>query len=175
VGLIPENELSLRAGVTLDPVTQGPIVDSNFMTDVEGIFACGNVLHVHDLVDYVSEEAQYCGRQVARFLTGSLVGDGGVPVKAGNLVRYVLPSRIEPSGRTLLSLRPIIPAEDTALIVRCGDSVLYRRKYQKVFPSSMLRIPLRDIPPDTTSLEVAFVGETFTKGTEQQREVDREL
>jgi NADPH-dependent 2,4-dienoyl-CoA reductase/sulfur reductase-like enzyme len=165
VGLIPENELSLRAGITIDPVTLGPVVDSNLMTDVQGIFACGNVLHVHDLVDYVSDEAEYCGRQVARYVLGTLRRGPAIPVKAGNLVRYVLPARIEPSGRTLLSLRPIIPAEETALTVRCGERVLYRRKYRKVFPSSMLRIPLRDIPPEVASLEVAFTGETSRQQT----------
>jgi NADPH-dependent 2,4-dienoyl-CoA reductase/sulfur reductase-like enzyme len=156
VGLIPENELSLKVGVELDPVTQGPVVDSNLMTNIPGVFACGNVLHVHDLVDYVSEEGEHCGQRVAAFLKGGLSKNREVSVKTGNLVRYVLPSRIEVSRRALLSLRPIVPAEDAVLLAKDGEEVLYRRKYRKVFPSSMIRIPLKEIPADTRCLEVGF-------------------
>ena len=70
VGLIPENELSMKAGVALDPATGGAVVDADLMTSVPGIFSCGNVLHVHDLVDYVSEEAELCGEKAARYLQG---------------------------------------------------------------------------------------------------------
>ena len=67
VGLLPENELSRKAGITLSPVTGGPIVDNSFQTDSDGIFACGNVLHVHDLVDYVSNEAEKAGENAALY------------------------------------------------------------------------------------------------------------
>ncbi len=162
VGLVPENELSQKAGILLDPVTQGPVVNSNLMTNVPGIFACGNVLHVHDLVDYVSEEGEYCGEKVGTYLQGRLSkagkarGSKEIPVKAGNLVRYVLPTATEISDRVVLSLRPIVPAEDPLLVVKSGEDVIYRRKFPKVFPSSMIRIPLKDIPEDSQGLEVGF-------------------
>lgn len=162
VGLVPENELSLKAGIVLDPVTLGPVVNSNLMTNVPGIFACGNVLHVHDLVDYVSEEGEYCGEKVALYLKGMLAKKAGAPkkaeiaVKAGNLVRYVLPATVEIADRVMLSLRPIVPAEDPVLLVKSGDEVIYKRKYRKVFPSNMIRIPVKGIPEDSKGLEVGF-------------------
>ena len=169
VGLVPENELSLKAGIVLDPVTLGPVVNSNLMTNVSGIFACGNVLHVHDLVDYVSEEGEHCGKKVAMFLKDGLPKKDGlskkreIPVKAGNLVRYVLPSTVEAApqkgeatDRVMLFLRPIVPAEDPVLLVKSGEEIIYRRKYRKVFPSNMIRIPVKGIPEDSKGLEVGF-------------------
>ena len=120
VGLIPENELSVKAGIELDLVTNGPIVDANLMTSVKGIFACGNVLHVHDLVDYVSEEAQYCGAKAAAYVKGELEQGRAVAVRAGNLVRYVLPATVEAGRRATISLRPIAPAEKAVLLVKNG-------------------------------------------------------
>jgi len=156
VGLVPENELSLKAGVELDPVTQGPVVDSSLMTSVEGIFACGNVLHVHDIVDYVSEDAEICGITAARFVRGGLDRGSEVEVRAGNLVRYVLPSRVRSGEGARLSLRPILPAENAVLTVKDGDEVLYRRKYRKVYPSGMLRVPVPRVPEHSGRLEVGF-------------------
>ncbi|HUV07505.1 MAG TPA: FAD-dependent oxidoreductase [Spirochaetia bacterium] len=156
VGLIPENELSRKAGVVLDPVTQGPVVDSNLMTSVPGIFACGNVLHVHDIVDYVSEEAEFCGLRVALYLKGGLEKGQEIPVRVGNLVRYVLPAKVERGGAVRLALRPIVPAENAVLTVRDGKQLLYSRKYRKVFPSNMLRVPLKNIPASAESIEVSF-------------------
>ncbi len=177
VGLVPENELSLKAGILLDPVTQGPVVNSNLMTNVPGIFACGNVLHVHDLVDYVSEEGEYCGKKVAMFLKGEKPKKGQLPkkgeiaVKAGNLVRYVLPATVEiapqkgeAAPRVMLSLRPIVPAEDPVLLVKSGDEVIYKRKYRKVFPSNMIRIPVKGIPENSKGLEVGFQIQPSKRG-----------
>jgi NADPH-dependent 2,4-dienoyl-CoA reductase/sulfur reductase-like enzyme len=156
VGLIPENELSARAGVALHPVTRGPLVDGNLMTSVPGLFACGNVLHVHDLVDWVSEEAETAGINAARYLRGELAAGRQVSVRAGNLVRYVLPSRLTPGDGATVSLRPITPAENVMLSVRAGDRVLFRRKYRRIMPSSMLRIKLKELPEEIESLEVGF-------------------
>ena len=94
VGLIPENELTENAGVLMDRITGGALVDENRQTQREGIFACGNVLHVHDLVDYVSDEAEIAGRAAAEYVKGKLESGGTVKVRAGNGVRYVLPQRI---------------------------------------------------------------------------------
>ena len=158
MGLIPENELSLRAGVALDPITGGPVVDTHLMTSVPGIFACGNVLHVHDLVDWVSEEAETCGRSAALWCAGGLVKGREIPVRAGNLVRYVLPTRVEADRPALLSLRTMAPEEHVRLAVRCGGETLYSRKYPKVVPGNMLRVPLERVPADAQGLEILFEG-----------------
>jgi thioredoxin reductase len=105
-GLIPENELSSAAGVELSNVTRGPIVNESLETSIPGIFACGNVLHVHDLVDYVSEESAMAGRCAAAFVEASREGaarasdsadDSGIPLVARDGVRYTVPSTIRPS------------------------------------------------------------------------------
>lgn len=92
VGLIPENEVSKTAGVLLDPVTKGPMVDDHMQTNVAGVFACGNVLHVNDLVDNVSVESEKAGRAAALFAQGKLGTDNGyIEVAAGENIRYVTP------------------------------------------------------------------------------------
>jgi len=159
VGLIPENELSIKAGVVLDPVTGGAVVDMNLMTSVPGIFACGNVLQVHDLVDYVSEEAEYCGKAAGKYIQGTLKKEREIPVKTGNLVRYVLPARVEVGEKALLSLRAMAPAENIDLIIKTDKEVLYKTRHRKIFPSTMLRIPVKEVPRDAQYLEVAFVLE----------------
>ena len=107
VGLIPENELSRSAGVELDDVTGGPIVDSDMQTNVPGIFSCGNVLHVNDLVDHVSVESEIAGKSAALYAAGKLSsGSLPIPVRAGHHVRYVCPSLIKPGeGKATLYFR----------------------------------------------------------------------
>ena len=95
VGLIPENELSLKAGVNLNPVTGGPIVNESMETNVHGIFACGNVVHVHDLVDFVTAESQGAGRNAAKYVQGQLANEGAIiEAEAGEGITYVVPSKI---------------------------------------------------------------------------------
>ena len=97
VGLIPENELSKAVGVSLSPVTSGPVVNEQLETSIPGVFACGNVLHVHDLVDYVSEEAQQAGRSAARFVReGREGGQQEIPLQPAGAVRYTVPASISP-------------------------------------------------------------------------------
>lgn len=97
VGLIPENELSKAVGVELSPVTSGPLVNEQLETNIPGVFACGNVLHVHDLVDYVSEEAQQAGRSAAQFVQKAQAGSvGEIPLKTGGAVRYTVPASLSP-------------------------------------------------------------------------------
>lgn len=95
VGLIPENGLSEEADIVLHPRTKGPLVNECYMTSVEGIFACGNVLHVHDLVDFVSAESKKAGHFAARYVKGELVQDMGFEVEAKGAVSYVVPSQIQ--------------------------------------------------------------------------------
>ncbi len=96
-GLIPENELSAALGVAMNPVTSGPIVNESLETNVEGVFACGNVLHVHDLVDYVSEEADMAGRNAAAYVQGTMAAAGHeISLKGTNGVRYTVPAKVDP-------------------------------------------------------------------------------
>ena len=112
VGLLPENELSRKAGVALSPVTGGPVVSESLETSVPGVFACGNVLHVHDLVDYVSGEAAAAGKNAARFLRGELGSDGpAVKLVPGPGVRYTVPCTIRPENLE----------EDCTVRFRVGD------------------------------------------------------
>ena len=95
-GLIPENELSSQMGVDLNPVTSGPVVNESLETSVEGVFACGNVLHVHDLVDYVSGEAKTAGENAAAYVQGTLQKAGAeIPLKGENGVRYTVPCMVD--------------------------------------------------------------------------------
>lgn len=158
-GLIPENELSLRAGVELHAVTGGPLVNADLMTSVPGIFACGNVLHVHDLVDYVSEEAEYCGSRAALFCSGLLPTGIEVPVRAGKLVRYVLPGRVRVGNPAVISLRSTAPIENALLLVQKGEKDILRRKIRKVMPGSMLRVPLTAVPEGPEGLDVSLETE----------------
>lgn len=111
VGLLPENELSRQAQVSLNPVTNGPLVDENLETDVEGIFACGNVLHVHDLVDFVSEEATRAGKAAAEYAqravqkTEHSVTETFVRIQSEGGVRYTVPSQIHRKQEKGLNIR----------------------------------------------------------------------
>ena len=96
VGLLPENELSKAAGIKLSPVTGGAVVNESLETNVEGVFACGNVLHVHDLVDYVSEESALAGRNAAEYILHGRSGSDGIPVDVKGGVRYTVPFSVDP-------------------------------------------------------------------------------
>ncbi len=99
VGLIPENELSVNCGIKLDAVTQGPIVDNSMETSVEGVFACGNVVHVHDLVDFVTEESRRAGRSAADYIQKKTTATGvKIKVVPGETVRYVVPQLVNLDG-----------------------------------------------------------------------------
>lgn len=98
-GLLPENELSRQAGIAISPVTNGPVVNESLQTSVEGIFSCGNVLHVHDLVDFVSSEAASAGGNAAEYILENRKSDqSGVPITTGGIVRYTVPFMINPAS-----------------------------------------------------------------------------
>lgn len=141
VGLIPENELTRMAGVLLDPVTGGAAVDEDRQTQIPGIFACGNVLQVHDLVDLVSEEAEIAGRGAAAFVRGQRRTGAAVATAAGDGVRYVLPQRIHTdAGDTPLFWRVAQPHGRVRYTVRAGDEVLCTAVRPKAAPGEMERI-----------------------------------
>jgi NADPH-dependent 2,4-dienoyl-CoA reductase/sulfur reductase-like enzyme len=150
VGLIPENELSRAAGVPINGDTGGPVVDADLMTGVEGIFACGNVLHVHDLVDFVSEESRRCGECVAAFLRGRAEGRAvaaaaapALKARAGANVRYVVPGAWQPGRENVLFFRPMVVKNDALMEVTVDGAVVRRKRLQHVQPSEMIRLPLR--------------------------------
>lgn len=99
VGLIPENEISEKAGIKIDPVTSGPVVNEAMETSIEGIFACGNVVHVHDLVDFVTEESRRAGKNAAKYIKKEIRKEGLMAdTKPGNGIRYIVPQRIRPEN-----------------------------------------------------------------------------
>lgn len=145
VGLIPENELTRGAGIALDPVTGGAAVDENRQTDAPGIFACGNVLQVHDLVDYVSDEAELAGKGAADFVLGSLPGGNLAATKAGPGVRYVLPQKVH-SGcvkPVALFLRVSRPMGKVKYTVCSGGVELTHCTRLKAAPGEMEKIVLQ--------------------------------
>lgn len=166
VGLIPENELSKAAGVELDPVTKGAKVDENRCTNVPGIFACGNVLQVHDLVDNVSSEAQTAGRAAARYVKDSIVPlDNSIQVKPGSNIGYVVPQVIanRPSADekvVRLYMRVREPKENVKLVVTDQDNhELISVKRDIVAPGSMEMIPLpaKYVNDGEKSLQISVV------------------
>ncbi len=145
VGLIPENELTAGAGIALDRVTNGALVDENCSTEAEGIFACGNVLHVHDLVDYVSDEAERAGRGAAEYVKNGSIKSDYIAVKPAGDVRYVLPQHIHtrPQEDISLFMRVANPHGKVRFTVNCGDTVLATAVKLKAVPGEMEKIVLK--------------------------------
>ena len=144
VGLIPENELTRACGIPMDPITNGALVDDICQTQVPGIFACGNVLQVHDLVDYVSEEAERAGIGAADLiLNGAAQGDV-VATKPGNGVRYVIPQNIRKTDKDVsVFLRVTQPFGKVKFTVSAGDQVLATAKRLKAAPGEMEKITIK--------------------------------
>lgn len=146
-GLIPENELTNGLGASLNPVTGGPFVNESLETDKEGVFACGNVLHVHDLVDYVSEEAAQAGRNAAAFLQGHLSGRGReIPLVGTDGVRYTVPSSIDVSRMNetqIVRFRVGNAYRNAYLEVRCGGELLLSLKKPVLAPGQMEQVLLK--------------------------------
>lgn len=173
-GLIPENELSTKLGVSLSPVTGGPLVNESLETNVPGVFACGNVLHVHDLVDYVSEEAGRAGKFAAEYIRQT-AGDGagsasaadssiGIPLIPSGGVRYTVPQSVRLShmeDTLLVRFRVGSVFTDAVLTVTAGDTCLLRQKKKKLAPGEMQQIILKKsaIPADAQSITICVAKE----------------
>ena len=144
-GLIPENELSRGAGVELSPVTNGPVVDESLETNIPGVFACGNVLHVHDLVDFVSQEAQQAGRRAARFLQKGEERGKAIRLTAGKGVRYTVPAKVDPcrmEEELTVRFRVDNVYRGAAVTVSAGGETLQRRKKLILTPGEMEEVRL---------------------------------
>ena len=135
VGLIPENELSQRAGIALDPRTGGAVVDEALQTEVPGFFAAGNVLHVHDLVDFVSAEAETMADRIADYLGSGALPACQIQVKAGEHVHHVLPQCISGTAPVELSLRVDAKLKDVTLTASSHGRVLKQKKLRKALPA----------------------------------------
>ncbi len=139
VGLLPENELSRRLGVAINPATGGPVVDDNFETNVPGVFSGGNVLHVHDLVDFVSEEAGRAGDAIVRRLNGeapSLRIETGVEQN----LRYVIPNFFTPGKPGEFFFRSLVSVDRAEITASQDGIVVFRKKLRFVRPAEMIRV-----------------------------------
>ena len=148
-GLLPENELSRAAGVDINPLTNGPRVNENLETSVPGVFAAGNVLHVHDLVDFVSEEAGAAGRHAAEYiLEGKQIGGKTLPIKTAGGVRYTVPVMIRPEalnpeGKVTLRFRVGAVYQNKRIVVYAGDKQIFTKKRPVLAPGEMETVNLK--------------------------------
>lgn len=144
VGLIPENELSKSADVTLDRVTGGAVVDQNRQTAQKGIFACGNVLHVHDLVDFVSDEAEIAGKSAAEYLKGTMNCQDAVPIRTDGKIRYTVPQCITAKKEITVYFRVANVYRNAKIVVRSEEKTLLEKKRPRVAPGEMESIRLTE-------------------------------
>ena len=147
-GLLPENELSSQMGIDLSQITGGAKVDESFETSIEGVFACGNVLHVHDLVDYVSKEASEAGKHASEYVSKKAEGRKETPIKieTGNGVRYTVPVEIRKNRlEDLLTIRFRVGNvyKNCEICVYLGEKCLQRRKKQICAPGEMEQVILK--------------------------------
>ena len=147
VGLIPENELTRSAGIMLDPITNGAIVDEYRQTSRPGIFACGNVLQVHDLVDYVTQESQLAGEGAAKYILSKTRAKASkyISVKPEGGVRYTVPQNIDSDTdrdvKVYFRVRDVY--RNAKVVVKCGDKVLYSKKKPKLAPGEMENVTIK--------------------------------
>ncbi len=142
VGLIPENELAKACGVLMDPVTSGALVDGALMTNIPGMFSCGNGLHVHDIVDMVSMEAELAAKNAVAFLKHSEPKQPQVSVQAESGIRYVLPRSLPQNTPTHLALRVLNPGTDQTVLVTQGGKTLVKKRMRRLSPAEMIRLSL---------------------------------
>ena len=166
VGLLPENELSSAAGVRLSGVTGGPEVTDRLATSIPGVFACGNVLHVHDLVDFVSQEAQKAGENAALYLQGARAGSRSVRLEGKNGVRYTVPQSMDPENMdetVTVRFRVAQPYRDAALAAY-ADGVLLRRIPKRILtPGEMEQFPLHKAELPAGCKTITFTVEEVAK------------
>ena len=139
IGLIPENELSTKLRLHMDPATGGPRVSSTLETSLPGVFACGNVLHVHDIVDFVSEEALRAGRFAAELALGMRRPGDNISLQLGENIASCVPHSLSPDREQVIYLRVKQPMKDCVLTI--GDR--YERKFRMLIPAEMIRLTLK--------------------------------
>jgi pyruvate/2-oxoglutarate dehydrogenase complex dihydrolipoamide dehydrogenase (E3) component len=144
VGLIPENELSVDAGVNLDRRTSGPIVNNYMSTNIDGVFACGNVVHVHDLVDFVTKESKIAGKSAANYVLNKLNENKTIKTVAHEGISYIVPQNIDTTCSEDINLfmrvREIF--KNKKLVVKSNDKVILEKKRNHMIPSEMENIKI---------------------------------
>lgn len=163
VGLVPDNEVANKLDVEINPETNGAFVDARLMTNRPGVFACGNVLHVHDLVDFVTEEATRCGGFVCDYIEGEGQAETHYRVVPGANVKYVLPNSYSPERENTLYLRPMIVKNKAELVVTVDGEQVLKRRFPHVQPSEMMSVKigpsrLSNLRPDQTNVLEVSVG-----------------
>ncbi|MBR5157123.1 MAG: FAD-dependent oxidoreductase [Clostridia bacterium] len=160
VGLIPENEITNKAGISINRITNGPVVNQYMQTSKSSVFACGNVVHVNDLVDNVSKESEQAGKYAARFAMGKFPkSKKEIPCITGRNVRYVCPHKIaisEEIEKTTLFFRVLAPEDNVKLIARCGEEIIAQKKEFRANPGEMcnLLVDTSKIAGDEITIEV---------------------
>ncbi|MBR3816551.1 MAG: FAD-dependent oxidoreductase [Clostridia bacterium] len=143
VGLIPENELSQSANVSLSRITNGAVVDQDRQTSVEGVFACGNVLHVHDLVDYVSDEAEIAGKAAVEYINKNTDAELQIVLKTDGKIRYTVPQVITKKKDVAVYFRVSNIYKNVVIKVTDGDKLILSKKKIKVAPGEMESVALK--------------------------------
>jgi len=143
VGLLPENELTKQANISISPVTSGAVVNQDRQTDVEGIYSCGNVLHVHDLVDFVSEEAEIAGKAAADYIKGAKTAKCEIKISCDGKVRYTVPQIITEKKDVTVYFRVSDVFKNKKICVYNKDNLLYNKKKQKLAPGEMESIVIK--------------------------------
>ena len=161
VGLIPENELSREAGASIDRITSGPVVDESMQTSIPGVFACGNVVHVHDLVDFVTQESRLAGYGAAKYIKGELdSGKEVINTRATGGVRYVVPHNINPvniNESVNFFMRVDNAYNNVYLIVTSGDRVISKVRKNIVSPGEMESVKIKkEVLSEINSRELTF-------------------
>lgn len=142
VGLIPENELSKNADVKLDRITNGPVVDQDRQTSISGVFACGNVLHVHDLVDFVSVEAEIAGKSAAEYIKNTPSAETCINIKTDGKIRYTVPQVITKKKDITVYFRVSNVYRNAKINIYSGEEIVFSKKKPKVAPGEMESIKL---------------------------------
>lgn len=142
VGLIPENELSLDAGVSLDGRTRGAVVDEHFQTNIKGVFAAGNVLHVHDLVDFVSMEAESLAQAAAEYIREGSLPECRIEIRAAAGINHTVPQKVSGTRPFKLSMRVNRPMKDCRIVVRQNGKEIAVKKMKKAIPAEMIQLAI---------------------------------
>ena len=154
-GLIPENELTKGIGADISLITNGSIVDQSRETSVPGVFACGNVLHVHDLVDYVSDEAELAGKGAAEYIKNDVRKTVNVPISTDGKIRYTVPQRITEEKDVTVYFRTDNVYRNVKINVYCGEKLVMSRKKMRVAPSEMETIKIaKEIVSEATDIRL---------------------
>ncbi len=159
VGLIPENELAKACGVLINPQTGSALVDARLMTSIPGVFSCGNGLHVHDIVDMVSAEAEAAAQNAVRYLQAGSAEERQISLIAAAGIKYVLPPGIPENMSTTVALRVQAPGRMQTILVTQAEKVIAKKNMRRLSPAEMIRISLPPVSAENGHLSVSLTQE----------------